>query len=170
MHACKHTHKRTHARTWLCKRQIARDPAVAMGDRGVSTRVWHVSSQVVQENDDGWRLPVWHPGPLPPVSITYSLSIYMFKKKGGIIFSVLLITVTLLPSGISQVIICAIVLDSAPTVFRKSLWTKASPSKWKHALCSVNQPFVKSQRVLIHTFSAKPHFQRPMSYMFVRGH
>lgn len=35
-----HTHTHTH------------DPAVAMGDRGVSTRVWHALSQVVQENDD----------------------------------------------------------------------------------------------------------------------
>ncbi len=28
------------------------NPAVAMGDRGVSARVWHALSQVAQENDD----------------------------------------------------------------------------------------------------------------------
>lgn len=32
-----------------------------MGDRGVSARVWHALSQVVQENDDSWQLTVWHP-------------------------------------------------------------------------------------------------------------
>lgn len=54
---------RTHTRS--CTRSDAHNPAVAMGDRGVSTRVWHALSQVAQENDDSWQLTVWHP-PHPP--------------------------------------------------------------------------------------------------------
>ena len=56
-----HTHTHTHTRTHL--RARIHNPAVAMGDRGVSARVWHALSQVAQENDDSWQLAVWHPPP-----------------------------------------------------------------------------------------------------------
>lgn len=50
-----HTHTLTYTLTHI------HNPAVAMGDRGVSARVWHALSQVAQENDDSWQLAVWHP-------------------------------------------------------------------------------------------------------------
>uniref|UniRef100_A0A3Q0QP26 Uncharacterized protein n=1 Tax=Amphilophus citrinellus TaxID=61819 RepID=A0A3Q0QP26_AMPCI len=40
------THRLTYTLT------VTQNPVVAMGDRGVSARVWHALSQVVQENDD----------------------------------------------------------------------------------------------------------------------
>lgn len=66
VHACaphylqsptQHTH--THMLTYTLAH--IHNPAVAMGDRGVSARVWHAPSQVAQENDDSWQLAVWHP-------------------------------------------------------------------------------------------------------------
>lgn len=63
------------------------NPVVAMGDRGVSARVWHALSQVVQENDDSWQLTVWHPPPLkkfsptsPCVILPLSLSLHIFTS------------------------------------------------------------------------------------------
>lgn len=41
-------------------------PAVAMGDKGVSARVWHALSQVARENDDSWQHTVWLPPKLSP--------------------------------------------------------------------------------------------------------
>lgn len=71
-----HTHTLTYTLTHI------HNPAVAMGDRGVSARVWHALSQVAQENDDSWQFAVWHPpkicptpSPSPSVSLSLPLSL-----------------------------------------------------------------------------------------------
>lgn len=78
-HIQTHAHAHTHIH----------NPAVAMGDRGVSARVWHALSQVAQENDDSWQLAVWHPpknlphphSPSPSVSFSLPSSLSLFTSS-----------------------------------------------------------------------------------------
>ena len=72
-----HTHARTHTLMLTYTLTHIHNPAVAMGDRGVSARVWHALSQVAQENDGSWQIAVWHPLPkiCPTPTVSSSLSL-----------------------------------------------------------------------------------------------
>lgn len=79
-----HTHARTHARA---RADQSHTPAVAMGARGVSIRVWHAPSQVARENDDSWQHAVWHhhqklaPPPTPPAAFCLIPSVLLFTSS-----------------------------------------------------------------------------------------